>query len=225
MEEINLTELFNYFVKKCLIIIFITMAFAFGGIIYGAFVKTPLYQSSTTVILISESSNEQSLTNNDVQLNKNLVPTYSEIVKSRKIVNETIDNLSLEYSYSELSKKITVSSLNDTQIIKITVTDEDKEKAFEIANELGSVFVKEIPELYNISNVNILDKAIQPEHPYNINIIKDTVIFTLIGLVLSCGLVFVLFYFDRSINTAEQIEEIVQLPVLGKVHEEKGDNK
>lgn len=222
MEEINLTELFNYFLKKCLIIIFITILFAFGGIIYGAFIKTPLYRSSTTVILVNESNSDQSLTNNDIQLNKNLVPTYSEIVKSRKIVNETIDNLSLEYSYAELSKKITVSAVNDTQIIKISVVDEDKEKAYEIANEVANVFVKEIPDLYNISNVNILDKAVEQETPYNINIVKDTVIFALIGLVLSCGFVFVLFYFDRSITTPEQIEKIIELPVLGKVHEEKG---
>ena len=222
MEEINLTELFNYFLKKCLIIIFITILFAFGGIIYGAFIKTPLYRSSATVILVNE-SDEQSITNNDIQLNKNLVPTYSEIVKSRKIVNETIDNLQLEYTYSQLNKRITVSAVNDTQIIKISVIDEDKEKANEITNELANVFVKEIPDLYNISNVNILDKAVEQETPYNINIEKDTVIFALIGLVLSCGLVFVLFYFDRSITTPEQIETMIELPVLGKVHEEKGD--
>ena len=224
MEEINLTELFNYFLKKSLIIIFITVIFAFGGIIYGAFIKAPLYQSSTTIILISETSNNQSLTNSDVQLNQNLVSTYSEIVKSRKVVNEVIDNLSLEYSYEELNKNIKVTAVDDTQIIKITVTDEDSKKAFEIANEIGAVFVQEIPDLYKISNVNVLDKALESESPYNINVVKDTVICALIGLVLSCGLVFVIFYFDRSITNAEQIENIIQLPVLGKVHEEKGDN-
>ena len=91
-----------------------------------------------------------------------------------------------------------------------------------VANEIGKVFAKEIPELYNISNVNILDTAVQPSSAYNVNITKQSAISLLAGLVLGLGVVFVMYYFDRSVKNASQIEDKLKLPVLATVREYRG---
>ena len=89
----------------------------------------------------------------------------------------------------------------------------------EVANEIAKVFSKEIPELYNISNVNILDTAEVASSAYNVNIAKQSAIFLLVGLVLGLGVVFVMYYFDRSVKNASQIENKLKLPVLATVRE------
>lgn len=216
MEEINLKDLFNYFLNKKLIIIIMTIVLTVVGFVYGYYIKTPLYKADTSIILVTE-GNESKLTNSDIQLNQSLVSTYSEIIKSRKILNQVIKDLDLSYTYEELNKNVTVTSTNDTSIITINVTDSNKNNSYKIANKIAEVFVKVIPEYFDISNVNVLDKAIKSNNPYNINYIKDIVIFMLIGLILSCGYIFILFYFDRSITSIEQIEHI-GMPILGKVH-------
>ena len=91
-----------------------------------------------------------------------------------------------------------------------------------IADEIAKVFAKEIPELYNISNVNILDYAEAASNAYNVNFIKQSIIYLLIGLVLGLGITFVMYYFDRSVKNISQVEEKIKLPVLATVREYRG---
>ncbi len=218
METIDIKEMLNYFKNKISLIILITLLIGIVGCLYGIFIEVPLYKSSSTIVLVSDNSE---LTYNEVSLNKNLVSTYAEIVKSKRILNQVKNNLNLDYSYGDLYNKIEVSSVTNTEIIKITVTDTNKKNAKKIANETAKVFEDEIPELYSISNVNILDEAEEATTASNINIPKQTILFLMVGLVLGLGLVFVLYYFDRTVKNAEQIETKINLPVLGTVQDYK----
>lgn len=224
MEEIDLIELLNYFKKKIGLIIIIMSAVGILGCIYTLFIQKPMYNSYTTVILSGSSSS--SITQTDVTLNKNLISTYAEIVKSGRVLNQVIKELNLDISYELLSSGISVTSLNNTEIIKITVNNESPDMAMKIANSTASVFTKEISSLYKMDNVSILDYATINESPYNINILKQLIIYILAGLVISLGTVFMIFYFDRTIKSVEQIEQKIKLPVLGSVQDiSKGGKK
>lgn len=222
METIDLKDLFDYYKSKLGVVILFVVLVGILGCLYGLFIQKPVYKSSTSIVLISEAKDNSQLTYNDVSVNQNLVSTYSEIVKSKRVLGQVINNLNLNYTYGALSNNIEVSSVTGTQIIKITVTDENSKTAMKVANEIGKVFAKEIPELYNISNVNILDTAEQPSSAYNVNITKQSAISLLAGLVLGLGVVFVMYYFDRSVKNASQIEDKLKLPVLATVREYRG---
>ena len=222
METIDLKELFEYYKSKFGIVILFVALVGILGCLYGLFIQKPMYKSSTSIVLISEAKDNSQLTYNDVSVNQNLVSTYSEIVKSKRILNQVINNLNLDYSYGALWNNIEVSSVTGTQIIKITVTDGNSKTAMKVANEIAKVFSKEIPELYNISNVNVLDTAEVASSAYNVNIVKQSTIFLLVGLVLGLGVVFVMYYFDRSVKNASQIEDKLKLPVLATVREYRG---
>lgn len=220
MEEIDLKELFEYFKGKLGLIVTVTIGICLIGCIYGLFIQKPMYKSYTTVILSSNAtSNSQTITQGDVTLNKNLVTTYAEIVTSRRVIDQVIEELNLDTSYESLKNKISVNSVNNTEIIKITVTDTDAIRAKNIANVTANYFKKEIMELYNMNNVNTLDEAIQAKDAYNINVIKQVIIYFVIGFILSAGIVFVIFYFDRTIKSVEQVEQKIKLPILGNVEE------
>ena len=201
METIDLKDLFDYYKSKLGVVILFVVLVGILGCLYGLFIQKPMYKSSTSIVLISEAKDNSQLTYNDVSVNQNLVSTYSEIVKSKRVLGQVINNLNLNYTYGALSNNIEVSSVTGTQIIKITVTDENSKTAMKVANEIGKVFAKEIPELYNISNVNILDTAEQPSSAYNVNITKQSAISLLAGLVLGLGVVFVMYYFDRLVKS------------------------
>ena len=150
MEEIDLKELLEFFKSKIGLLIIITVSICLLGSIYGLFIQTPMYHSYTTIILGSnESASSSTITQSDITLNKNLVDTYAEIVKSKRVLEQVIDELNLDVSYSKLHSRISVSALNDTEIIKITVSDEDGINAKNIANVTANVFSKEIVKLKN----------------------------------------------------------------------------
>ena len=102
MEEINLQDLFKYFISKILLIILVTVFFGLIGSLYLLFVQTPMYKSTTTLLLANVSGmdgSSSSITTNDITLNQKLVSTYREIIKSRKVLKQVIDNLELDYQY------------------------------------------------------------------------------------------------------------------------------
>lgn len=221
MEEINLKDLFGYFLKKVPIILLVTSLFLAVGIIYTLVIKTPLYKGDTTLILVKQENGydapTSSQTQSDILLNQKLVTTYSELIKSRKVLNQVIGILKLDSTSSELSKKISVSSVKDTEIIKISVSDENAKDASKIANTIAEVFKYEVMDIYNLQNVTIIDKAEVQDSPYNIEVMKSAVIFFALGFMLSVGVIFVIYYFDTSIKSSEEIENRLGVPVIGNV--------
>lgn len=222
MEEINIKELLEYFKERITTIIIIVLAVVFVGTIYSLFLKTPMFKSESTIILVSDTQTKSS---SEIQMNKNLVKTYSKIVKSHKVVDKTIENLDLDYSYDAVVKKITVTSDNDTEIITISVTDKDKAIAAEITNMLVKVFTEEVNSIYKLQNISVVDTAEEAQKPYNINIFKDYLIYLAIGIVLALAIVFVIYYFDTTIKSADEVEQKFGIPIFGVVPKVKHRDK
>lgn len=219
MEEINLKEVYTYFKFKILWILIAIVAIVVIGNIYTIITRVPMYQSNTTLVLVGES--KKGYSQSDSVLNQNLIGTYSQIITSRTVLSQVIDNLKLKTTTESLSKNITTSSVEDTEIIKITVNSSKRKEAAKIADEVATVFSKEVQDIYNLENVTIIDKAEVATSPYNINYVKDNIIYLMIGIVLSFGIVFVMYYFDTTIKSSEVVEEKLGLPVIGIVPKEE----
>ena len=215
MEEINLKEVYTYFKFRILWILIAIVAIVVIGNIYTIITRVPMYQSNTTLVLVGES--KKGYSQSDSVLNQNLIGTYSQIITSRTVLSQVIDNLKLKTTTESLSKNITTSSVEDTEIIKITVNSSKRKEAAKIADEVATVFSKEVQDIYNLENVTIIDKAEIATSPYNINYVKDNIIYLMIGIVLSFGIVFVMYYFDTTIKSSEVVEEKLGLPVIGIV--------
>ena len=221
MEELNLKELFNVFWSRKLQIILILLIFFVLGIIYTVAFTVPMYSSSTTLVLASAGSENintnTSITATEITINSKLVSTYSEIVKSKNILREVILNLGINIEEDSLRKNVSVSALKGTELIEITVKNEQGNLAARIANEIAEVFISKVKELYSIDNVQIVDEAEIAESPSNINPIKDIVIFVFIGIVVSVAYVLIANMLDTTIKTAEDIEANYDIPVLASI--------
>jgi capsular polysaccharide biosynthesis protein len=214
MEEINLKELFDFFISKFYVVIISFLVILILGDIYSANFRTPMYHSTTTIVLVSEA---EQVTSSEVSLNNSLASTYSNIITSRKVLSQVIYNLNSDLSVSQLQDSIKVSQVTGTQIISIVVSNKDNKLAQQIAEEMTKVFIAEIPNYYDIKNVAILDEASFETTPYNINIMKENLIYGGIGIILGCVILFMIFYMDTSIKDPETIEDKLGLSVLGTV--------
>ena len=220
MEEVDLKEFIMLFWNKKVSIILITIIFMFIGIIYSVGFITPKYTSSTTLLLAtSESSNSKTntITTSDITLNSKLVSTYSELVKSKNVTRQVISNLGIDETEDELRDSITVSSVKDTELIKISVTDKNATNAYNIANEIAKVFTQKVSEIYNINNVQILDQAEISTTPSNINHAKDVIMFTFVGLFVAIVFVLVANMLDTTIKSSEEVEKLCNVPVIASI--------
>ena len=207
MEELDLKDLFNIFWNKKLYIILIVLIFIVLGVIYTVGFTKPMYSSSTTLVLAGAGNNGNERTNSitatDVTLNSQLVSTYSVLVRSRDVLNQVISNLDMDISWESLSKNVSVSAVDDTEVIEISVTTENAEDSAKIANETAKVFTEKVAEIYNINNVHVVDEAEVEYTPSNINHQKDVIIFAFIGLVIAIIYVLIANMVDTTIKTAD----------------------
>ena len=225
MEELDLKELFEIFWHKKVQIILLILIFMMIGVIYTIGFVTPMYTSSTTLVLVgTESTNNtenqvtESITTTDITINSKLVSTYSELVKSKSILGEVISNLGIDIDEEELRKNIEVTSVEDTELIEISVSDENPTYAAKVANEIANVFREKIAgEIYKINNVYIVDQAEVESEPSNVNHMKDIVIFAFIGAVVAVMYVLIANMLDTTVKTQEDIEKIIKMPVLACV--------
>lgn len=220
MDEINLKELFRYILAKFYVVILVLIAVLSAGVLYSVYLKTPMYKSSTKVVLTYEkNADTATITTNDVQLSNNLVKTYSEIVKSQSVLSKVANNLKLEGGAEALASKLTVVTAANTQLITVTVADADAEKAKTIADEIAKVFKAEIVSLYKIDNVQIVDKAQAASEPYNIDMMASLLKYLAAGVAVGIGVVLLMFYLDNTIKSSQIVEDKVGLVVLGVVPE------
>lgn len=220
MEEIDLKEFVMLFWDRKVSIILITIIFMLIGIIYSVGFVTPKYTSSTTLLLAtSESANSKTntITTSDITLNSKLVSTYSELVKSKNVTRQVISNLGIDETEDELRNSITVSSVKDTELIKISVTDKNATNAYNIANEIAKVFTQKVSEIYNINNVQVLDQAEVSSVPSNINHTKDVIMFTFVGLFVAIVFVLVANMLDTTIKSSEEVEKLCNVPVIASI--------
>ena len=225
MEEFNISEFIKYYFSLIVIVILFIILGAVGSWYYTDYIQVPMYKSQTSLVLTRAGDSTGSITQNDISLNKNLVATYREIIKSRRSLSNVISNLNLDITEKELSDKVSVTSSNDTELIVISVVDKDSKLARDIANEIAKVFKEEITTIYNIENISIVDVAIKAKDAYNVNPLKQYVIGVGSGFLIGSLIITVMFYFDDSIKKPEDIEEKVGLSVLSTVPKYKGKKK
>ena len=217
MEEFNILEFLNYYWNKIIFVVILTFLGLIASLIFTYRIQVPVFQSKTSLVLVNNSEDNSSITQNDININKNLVSTYREIIQSKLILNKVISNMRLDISYEDLKSHVKVNSVQDTEIINIYVYNEDKRLSKNIAKQIASVFETEIVEIYNIENVSIIDEATVDEEPYNVHVLKQIVIGTGIGFLLSSLIIAICFYFDDTVKSEEEIEKGLKVPILGSV--------
>ena len=221
-ETIDLREYFEIIKKRFWIIALITtIAIVVSGAI-SFFMLSPVYEAKSTLIVNTEKNEEtQMITGDQFSVTQKLAVTYGEIIKSRTVLDEVIQNLKLDDKYEGLVNNVTVSPVKDTQIISISVQDTNKEKARDIANEIPKVFKKEAERITKANDIQVIDKAILPQSPIGPNKKMNMAIAAVIGGMIGLFVVFFIEYLDNKLKTPQDIEKHLGLPILGVVPNEK----
>ncbi|ODG93160.1 capsular biosynthesis protein [Gottfriedia luciferensis] len=219
-ETISLQELFGVIKKRLIMIISITVvATVVTGVISFLFL-TPIYQSSTQLLVNQKETKDSSIyQNNQVQTNVQLINTYNVVIKSPAILDEVINQLNLDYTVAELTKNITVTSETNSQVFTVTVQDPNPEQAQAIVNTIASVFQEKIKTIMSVNNVTVLAKADLSENPIKPNKKLNVAIGFVVGLMISVGIAFLLEFLDNTVKTEKQLEELLELPILGVISE------
>lgn len=188
---------------------------------YGAPIK---YQSNTT-LYVEPGVNANSVDYQGILTNQRMVKTYAEIIKSRSVINKVIKELNMDVTYKEFTENLTVNVSTDTQMITIYFKDTDKNLARDVANTLANIFIEDVKEKLNVTNISVIDEAIIAKNPVEPKIILNIAIGIAAGAAVGLMLAFLLESMDNKIKTHEDVKKYLKIKTLGVVPHNSIDNE
>lgn len=222
---IDLGELFSVLWNRIYIIILAGIVLAFIAFAYTQLFITPMYTSTTSMYMLVKSNGETGITSGDLQTGTQLTQDYMELTKSRTVMEKVIAALNLDMTAGELSGCITTTNTENTRIMTIAVENEDPELARDIADALRQTASNEIVDIMGIEAVNTIEEANLPTSPSSPSVMKNTALGGILGLVLSAGIIIIIFLLDDTIKTPDDVENYLGLSVLTSIPIQEGEEK
>lgn len=218
-ETIDLREMILLIRKNLLRVVALTVLFAVAGLVISMFLLRPEYEASATMIVNSreDAAAQASITNDQITSATKLVETYSVILTSDTVLDRTIADLGLDMDYEELLEKVTVESVNSTQVMRISARDEEPE----LAQDIVASIVEQAPEIIiqtvKAGSVEIISQPKVGEEPVSPKKMVNTAVAGLLGLVLGLGMVFLGNVLNNKFMTDDDIHKKLGLTVLGVI--------
>ena len=216
--EIDVFAMLKTLWKRKFSIVLVALVFAIAAFGYSAFLAKKEYQSTSRIYVVSrQNQDNNALTNSDLQAGSYLVKDYREIILSQNVLSQAIEELKLDLTPAELSKKISVSVPTDTRILSITAKDGNPKEAARIANGLRNVAAEKIISVTKVSDVTTLDEAEVPQSPSSPNIRRNVLLGFIAGAGLMVVLMVVVEVLDDRVKRPEDVEELMGFTLLGIV--------
>lgn len=223
--EIDLLEIFHLIRARIWIIILSGILTAACAGLVSSFLITPIYTSTTKLYILNKSTSLSSLALQDLQLGTQLTQDYMVLVKSRPVVTQVIDNLELNMTYEQMLDVISLNNPTNTRILEITADYPDPYLAKRIVDEFATVSASQIAKIMDTSAPAVVENGYMQTNPSSPNIKKNSIIGGLIGIVLSAGIIIVLYLLDDTIKDSEDVEKYLGLHTLGLIPIESGGQK
>lgn len=219
MEEqvISISEIIDAVKKRWKIIALTTVLATVVSGIFSFFVISPTYEASTKIFIGKEGAESEGYNSSDVSMYQNLIKTYSELIKTKDLVNKAIDNSQYDLSVNNVLNGITVNTLTGTQILQISYQSKSPSVAKNILESITNEFITKAEELVPNGNVKILESVELPKNPVAPNKTMNIAIAFILGMMVGFGIVFLLEYLDNTYKNKEQLEKDLDIPVLGVI--------
>lgn len=224
-ETIDLLEVLNAVRQHLLAVILTTVLLAGVGFAVSKFFITPQYEASALMIVNTRQDTSSNVTSDQINSATKLVSTYSIIIKSDTVLQQVINNLGLSLTYEKLADRVTVSAVDDTQVMKVTVKSDNPEWARQVCEQITVVSPDVILESVEAGSVKVISSAAVNPTPVSPNVGRNTMLGGVLGLVISVGIILLAVLLDNKIHTEDDIAKYLDLAVVGVIPEYQGGKK
>ncbi|WP_204194283.1 Wzz/FepE/Etk N-terminal domain-containing protein [Staphylococcus sp. GDY8P47P] len=218
-NTLDLSKFMNAIKKNWKLIVLLPIILMLISLLVTVFLMKPKYEANTQVLVNQKEKNSE-LMAQEVQSNIQLVNTYSEILKSPRII-EDVAKKNSKYSAEDIKGMLTVTTQAESQILNVNVKNGSKKDAEKVANDIANVFSDKMPEIMNVDNVSVLSSAKGTASKVSTNLLLNLAIGLILGLIISLIVIVLKEMFDKRIKSEEDIEKELNIPVLGSIQKLK----
>ena len=223
IQEFTIMDVVKLLLSKIVWIALVGIVFASATYIYVKVTVAPTYSSYTTLYVFAseDRSKSSNISSGELSSAVNLANTYKEILQSNKVMSSIAKSLKdkegINVPASTLSGMCNVSTVNDTQLMKISVTSTDPVLAAKIANICAKVAPEELIRVTKAGSVEIVDEAVVPTFPSGPNPKKNAMYAGVIGVGIACAFFFLKMILNTTIYSQDDAKKFTDLPVLGSI--------
>ena len=215
MTLLELLQIIRKHLKLC---IALPIIFALATAVFSFIALANTYTASVSMYVLANSSETQASTtlSTDLSASQMLTNDVSELIKSERVLNQTANQLGM--TEQELEKyDVEVTSSTTTRLITIEVTGDTPNSAAAIANGLANTTNTVAQEIMDIEAVNVIDQAATPDEPSGPPRTLYVAVAFLAGIFVAVAIVVVMDMVNTRIRKPEEIEELLEIPVIGKI--------
>lgn len=225
-KDINLKDIGMLLWRHIIILVVITIIGGIAGYCYAAFLLKPYYTASVSMIIssganrVNKDDTVSQITTAEQNAASTLVSTYSVILTSDRVCKEVSKDLEqngIKYSSGSIKGMMSVSQIDETQVMRVTVRGSKAKDVAVIANAISRVAEIQLPELMQGGQAQTLDTASTPSKPAGPN--KTTYVLEgmLLCFCLTAGVLFLIYLLDTKIKNEEDLHSVCQIPVVGSI--------
>ncbi len=215
----TLLELLQLLKKHLKLVIALPIVFALATGVYSYLFMANTYTASTSLYVLVKNESTASSASQDLSASQMIANDVSTLIKSDTIAKKTADALKMS---SLNDYKISVTSETTSRVISLSVTGEDPASTAIIANELAKNVSSVAQSVMNLQSVNVIDEATTPASPSGPNRPMYTAVAFLAGLFVAIAIVVLMDMLNTRVRGAEDVEELLGLPVIGRIPSIKG---
>lgn len=234
-REMNFLEILQALKKRITVLILITLSFTLLGGGLSFLGNEKVYRSAASVIVGVETQRETGEYNEisgepiyetfiqygNTSISAQSIKFYNEILSSSDLLDEVINNLSLDITADTFREQISLEVPENSGSMVISVAGPQLNNADQIVNELVAIFQEKVLEVTEIDKIKPMNSASNPQIKNTVNIIRNTLISFVAGFVIGTVLVLIIEYLDDSVQSVKEIEDRLGITVIGKVRNEE----
>ena len=221
-SEIDLIDIFRTLLDNIIFIVCGALLLALVVYFFEAFLVTPQYTSSTTILVLAKEDNSR-VDVNSLSVSSQLTSDYVQLITVRDVTEKAIRELGLTdedgnmMKHEALKEKLSVSRISDTRMITIEASDADPNLARDIVEKVRDIAREHIKEVVNAEAVNVVEQANVPDVPSSPHKLRDTAFGGLIGAVIVAAIVIIAHLMDNTIKTSDDVEKYLGITALGVI--------
>ena len=223
----NILEVLDGIKDKWKNIVLIVLSFLLISSIYNIFFINKEYDANVKIFIGKQKFKNitETYNNEEINLYQRLITTYSEVIKSKKLINESIKGSKMNYlqdkykniNYDLLMENLTVNPIANTQIIEIKYKSLNPQQSYDLLYSITENLISYSKELYPNVNITVLEQV-----HVNLNQLmnkKLTIIGLglILGLIVGIGGIIGVMYLNNTYKNQKSLEEEIGLTVIGVI--------
>ena len=216
--DIDLKRLFFEVLKRAWLIILVGVICAGSAFAYAKLFITPQYTATVSIYLQNYTGeNDQKIYSSDLSASQTLIPTYSELITSNKVLEQVVAKLDNRYTVAQIKNAFSASAVKDTAILKISIRHNVPEEAANIVNAIADIAPTIIMDYAEGSSVKVVDGAKIPQDISYPSYFQLIAISFLLGAAVTFFIIVLLFIFNSYIDNEEDISKLFDAPIVGRI--------